>query len=53
MFICVKGSFATASCTVCGHKMTSDGIRTDVFAQKIPLCPVCPPGSGKKLSLCI
>ncbi|KAG8328475.1 NAD-dependent protein deacetylase sirtuin-1 [Homalodisca vitripennis] len=41
------GSFATASCTVCGHKVTADDIRTDVFQQKIPQCPVCPANSGK------
>ncbi|XP_054262575.1 NAD-dependent protein deacetylase sirtuin-1 [Macrosteles quadrilineatus] len=39
------GSFATASCTVCGHKVTADYIRKDVFQQKIPQCPVCPANS--------
>ncbi|PSN54664.1 hypothetical protein C0J52_01051 [Blattella germanica] len=36
------GSFATASCTRCKHKVTADEIREDIFAQRIPLCPRCP-----------
>ncbi|CAH1119855.1 unnamed protein product [Phaedon cochleariae] len=35
------GSFATATCTKCGHKVTADAIRDIVLAQKIPLCSVC------------
>ncbi|PNF42289.1 hypothetical protein B7P43_G05536 [Cryptotermes secundus] len=36
------GSFATASCTRCKHKVTADAIREDIFAQRIPRCPRCP-----------
>ncbi|KAH9498898.1 NAD-dependent protein deacetylase sirtuin-1 [Bulinus truncatus] len=36
------GSFATASCTVCGHKVDSDAIKEDIFNQVIPHCPKCP-----------
>ncbi|XP_021936542.1 NAD-dependent protein deacetylase sirtuin-1 isoform X2 [Zootermopsis nevadensis] len=36
------GSFATASCTRCKHKVTADEIREDIFAQGIPVCPCCP-----------
>ena len=35
------GSFATASCTKCKRKVEAEDIREDIFAQKIPLCPVC------------
>lgn len=35
------GSFATATCTKCGHKVDAHGIRDDVFHQKIPACPLC------------
>ncbi|CAB0045260.1 unnamed protein product [Trichogramma brassicae] len=35
------GSFATASCTKCKYQVQADGIREDIFAQKIPLCPKC------------
>ena len=38
----ISGSFATASCTRCKHKVTADEIREDIFAQRIPLCPRCP-----------
>jgi NAD-dependent SIR2 family protein deacetylase len=38
----ISGSFATASCTRCKHKVTADEIREDIFAQRIPLCPCCP-----------
>jgi NAD-dependent SIR2 family protein deacetylase len=38
----ILGSFATASCTRCKHKVTADEIREDIFAQRIPLCPCCP-----------
>lgn len=34
------GSFATATCTKCGHKVTANNIRETVLAQKIPLCEV-------------
>lgn len=44
------GSFATASCTRCGHKVTADEIRETVLAQKIPLCPLCHPNGEKSVS---
>ncbi|XP_013066910.2 NAD-dependent protein deacetylase sirtuin-1-like isoform X2 [Biomphalaria glabrata] len=37
------GSFATASCTVCGYKVDSDAIQEDIFNQVIPHCPRCSP----------
>ncbi|RZC33455.1 NAD-dependent histone deacetylase Sir2, partial [Asbolus verrucosus] len=40
------GSFATATCTKCGHKVTADAIREIVLAQKIPLCEKCHPGKS-------
>ena len=39
------GSFATASCTRCGYKVTSDDIRDEVFKQQIPICARCLPDS--------
>ncbi|KAJ3662329.1 hypothetical protein Zmor_006683 [Zophobas morio] len=38
------GSFATATCTKCGYKVTADAIRDIVLAQNIPLCEKCHPG---------
>merc|ERR1711988_1063527 len=37
------GSFATASCMVCKHKVKAEVIRQDIFEQKIPYCslPQC------------
>uniref|UniRef100_A0A224XMH2 protein acetyllysine N-acetyltransferase n=1 Tax=Panstrongylus lignarius TaxID=156445 RepID=A0A224XMH2_9HEMI len=35
------GSFATATCTRCGHKVTCDDIKKDVFNQSIPFCTQC------------
>lgn len=35
------GSFASATCTKCDYKTTSDEIRNDIFEQTIPLCPKC------------
>ncbi|XP_066256004.1 NAD-dependent protein deacetylase sirtuin-1 [Euwallacea similis] len=35
------GSFATATCTKCEHKVSADKIRELVLSQKIPLCEVC------------
>merc|ERR1711988_57876 len=37
------GSFATASCMVCKHKVKAEVIRQDIFKQKIPYCslPQC------------
>ncbi|KAK3573600.1 hypothetical protein QTP86_030013 [Hemibagrus guttatus] len=36
------GSFATASCLVCKHKVDCDAIREDIFRQVVPHCPRCP-----------
>ncbi|GFO38078.1 NAD-dependent protein deacetylase sirtuin-1 [Plakobranchus ocellatus] len=36
------GSFATASCAVCGLKVNSSAIKDDIFKQVIPRCPTCP-----------
>jgi len=36
------GSFATATCALCKHKVEADSIREDIFSQNIPLCPICP-----------
>lgn len=35
------GSFATATCTKCEHRVSADKIRDVVLAQKIPLCEIC------------
>ncbi|KAK1791053.1 hypothetical protein P4O66_002097 [Electrophorus voltai] len=35
------GSFATASCLVCKHKVDCEAIREDVFKQIVPHCPRC------------
>ncbi|KAM9477339.1 NAD-dependent protein deacetylase sirtuin-1 isoform 2-T2 [Clarias gariepinus] len=35
------GSFATASCLVCKHKVDCDSIREDIFRQVVPHCPRC------------
>lgn len=37
------GSFATATCTKCRHKVAASDIHTEVFQQKIPLCRLCNP----------
>ena len=39
------GSFATASCTRCKFQVKAQDIREDIFEQRIPLCPRCPPDS--------
>uniref|UniRef100_A0A672GSR0 protein acetyllysine N-acetyltransferase n=1 Tax=Salarias fasciatus TaxID=181472 RepID=A0A672GSR0_SALFA len=36
------GSFATASCLVCKHKVDCEAIREDIFNQVVPHCPQCP-----------
>ncbi|XP_030604532.1 NAD-dependent protein deacetylase sirtuin-1 [Archocentrus centrarchus] len=36
------GSFATASCLVCKHKVDCEAIREDIFNQVVPRCPRCP-----------
>lgn len=38
------GSFATASCTRCGLKVSGVTIRQDINEQKIPICKICNPG---------
>ncbi|KAM6916241.1 NAD-dependent protein deacetylase sirtuin-1 [Xenentodon cancila] len=35
------GSFATASCLLCKHKVDCDAIREDIFNQVVPRCPRC------------
>lgn len=35
------GSFATATCMVCKHRVDAEVIRNDIFAQQIPMCPKC------------
>lgn len=39
------GSFATASCTRCNYQVDANYIKEDIFQQRIPLCPNCPPDS--------
>ncbi|XP_033103130.1 NAD-dependent protein deacetylase sirtuin-1-like [Anneissia japonica] len=41
------GSFASASCTRCKHKVDADFIREDIFNQVVPLCPNCPQDSDE------
>uniref|UniRef100_A0A3Q1GQN0 protein acetyllysine N-acetyltransferase n=1 Tax=Acanthochromis polyacanthus TaxID=80966 RepID=A0A3Q1GQN0_9TELE len=36
------GSFATASCLVCKHKVDCEAIREDIFNQVVPRCLRCP-----------
>ncbi|XP_051281156.1 NAD-dependent protein deacetylase sirtuin-1 isoform X1 [Dicentrarchus labrax] len=36
------GSFATASCLNCKHKVDCEAIREDIFNQVVPRCPRCP-----------
>lgn len=47
--ITCHGSFATATCTVCGYKVNSDVIRNDIFAQKIPTCSKCAQNSDNDI----
>merc|ERR1711953_1251681 len=35
------GSFATATCMKCKHKVQAEVIRQDIFAQRIPKCSQC------------
>lgn len=37
----LSGSFATATCQVCGYKVDAEAIKGDIFAQRIPQCPKC------------
>lgn len=39
------GSFATATCTKCRHKVSATEIRDDIFEQRIPLCQICNPNT--------
>lgn len=39
------GSFSTATCTKCGHRVRAQQIKEDIFSQRIPLCPICPADS--------
>ncbi|XP_077504571.1 sirtuin 1 isoform X1 [Amblyomma americanum] len=41
--ITCHGSFATASCTRCHHKVDCNMIKEDIFSQRIPVCPKCSP----------
>lgn len=36
------GSFATASCLVCKHRVDCEAVREDIFNQVVPHCPQCP-----------
>lgn len=47
------GSFATASCTQCGHKVSAEIIRPDVFEQRIPRCPICVNNTGNDIYIYI
>lgn len=44
------GSFSTATCTKCGHKVTADAIRDTVLSQQIPICVKCQPESESSIS---
>uniref|UniRef100_A0A8C8I4M7 protein acetyllysine N-acetyltransferase n=1 Tax=Oncorhynchus tshawytscha TaxID=74940 RepID=A0A8C8I4M7_ONCTS len=35
------GSFATASCLICKHKVDCEAVREDIFNQVVPHCPRC------------
>ena len=35
------GSFATATCIVCGYRANGDSIEPNIMAQQVPSCPVC------------
>lgn len=41
--ITCHGSFATASCTRCKHKVDAGVIEDDILKQRIPICPICGP----------
>lgn len=36
------GSFATATCIICGYKVNSEAIKEQIETQELPLCPKCP-----------
>jgi len=35
------GSFATASCIVCGYKVDGNDVKDDILNQRVPYCPKC------------
>ncbi|KAG7165969.1 NAD-dependent protein deacetylase sirtuin-1-like [Homarus americanus] len=35
------GSFATATCQRCNHRVNAQGIKEDIFSQRIPRCTQC------------
>jgi NAD-dependent SIR2 family protein deacetylase len=37
----IKGSFATASCTKCKHKVDGNSIKEKIYNQEIPYCEMC------------
>ncbi|KAA0195351.1 hypothetical protein HAZT_HAZT006543, partial [Hyalella azteca] len=39
------GSFATATCQRCMHKVSADVIKAEIFDRHIPMCPHCTPPS--------
>ncbi|XP_054166819.1 NAD-dependent protein deacetylase sirtuin-1-like isoform X2 [Oppia nitens] len=41
--ITCHGSFATATCTHCKYRVDASVIKDDIFEQRIPKCPHCPP----------
>lgn len=45
------GSFATATCTKCGYKVTAEDIRNTVLTQNIPVCQRCQPEIGAALPM--
>ncbi|RCH84044.1 NAD-dependent histone deacetylase sir2, partial [Rhizopus stolonifer] len=42
------GSFATASCVTCGHKVDGKEIESFIMAQQVPPCPQCPKIENKE-----
>ncbi|KAI9145827.1 DHS-like NAD/FAD-binding domain-containing protein [Paraphysoderma sedebokerense] len=36
------GSFATARCVRCKYSVPGDALKDDIFAKRVPRCPVCP-----------
>lgn len=41
------GSFATASCTRCKHRVDANEIKDDIFQQRVPMCKICGAESAK------
>ncbi|ORZ37551.1 DHS-like NAD/FAD-binding domain-containing protein, partial [Catenaria anguillulae PL171] len=39
------GSFRTARCVTCGYAVPGSAIEADVFAERVPQCPQCPPSA--------